>query len=280
MKHYDFKKLREVNLNLVATSLLSGTELGTKSTYTTRKYLLPSKEKIAVTGLKWINNTTGVGGYGAIDLLMHKGTLSLLEAAKALELLEGNNNFENDTNLTNKNIIIPEPCISTWQFVKSYLTVDRYIPSPILDKLFNDHLVWSDKNQNCVFPRDNNSGAYLRGTLPGSTFKLSLGTNGYPYKIPGDNCLIITEAPIDAISLRYFFPESTIIATGGRLGFDKIKPYLFNASKVLLAHDNDPAGDDQAARLAKSIGLKAERLKPQHNLKDWNEVLQYKSKFL
>jgi DNA primase len=65
------------------------------------------------------------------------------------------------------------------------------------------------------------------------------------------------------------------LATGGRISFDKIVPYLSSAFKVLLAHDNDKAGDEQANNIAKNVTLKTERLRPTNNLKDWNEVLKY-----
>jgi hypothetical protein len=207
---------------------------------------------------------------------MHVNSVSLYEAAESLEKLS--NIVSNSDNLTNNfynsQTILPVPCSETWNSVKYYLTYIRKIPENIINQLHNDSLLWSDKNKNCVFPRDLGTGAYLRGTLSGFSFKRTLGINGRPYVIPGENMKIITEAPIDAISLRYYYPKATIIATGGRIGFDKILPYLENNDIILLAHDNDKAGDSQAAAMKKNFNH-AERLRPFYNFKDWNEVLQF-----
>jgi hypothetical protein len=279
MTIYDFKKLRETDLNIVLTQLFEATETETRPFYATRKYVLPLNQKIAVTGLKWIDNTTSKGGFGAIDLVMHLKSVNLTEAADMLENINNNSHIISQINFFNQNnVIIPQPCKETWYYVKNYLNFLRKIPEYIIDKLYQNSLLWSDNQRNCVFPRDLNTGAYIRGILPNKPFKKTIGQNGRPYVISGDNLIIITEAPIDAISLKFYYPRATIIATGGRIGFDKIQPYLIQADKVLLAQDNDNAGDDQAEILNKFIKANTERLRPLYNLKDWNEVLIYDTK--
>jgi hypothetical protein len=276
MKYYNFNILRNIDLNIVLKIILFAEEIVNKKSFNTRHYLLPDKQKIAVTGSKWFDNTNGKGGLGALDLIMHIQNISLYAAADKLEAIYDQKKLDTDfTNIKINNINIPEACHRTWSFVKNYLVNIRLIPENIINQLYNKSLVWSDKNKNCVFPRDLNTGAFLRGTLSEKPFKLTIGQNGMPYIIPGDNLLIITEAPIDAISLKYYYPTSTILATGGRIGFDKIEPYLEKAFKVLLAQDNDIAGDEQAKKLATNIKLNVERLYPPNKLKDWNDVLKF-----
>jgi hypothetical protein len=276
MKYFDFNKLREISLCFVLIVLYKAIEVETNHLHVTRKFNLISGHKIAVTDHKWIDNTTHFGGYGALDLVIYLSSVSLNDAAQYLESIDGlsidNEKFKcTDFKSTN----IPAHSKGTWSFVKTYLTDVRKIPESLINIMHAKSLIWSDKNRNCVFPRDLNSGAYLRGTLPGIPFKLTIGRNGRPYVIPGDDLIIITEAPIDAISLKYYYPTATVLATGGRIGFDKIEPYLTNASKVLFAQDNDPAGEEQARNFNKVIKIESERLLPKYNLKDWNDVLKF-----
>lgn len=278
MPFYDLKTLRNINLVYVLVTLYNAIEIIAKKSINTVHYLLGSNQKIAVTGSKWIDNTTGYGGIGAIDLVVYLDSISMMEAAQKLYNINTSNVIKNnikDNNSNNKNFIMPKACNETWNFVKYYLEKIRFIPSYYIDYLHQKSLLWSDERNNCVFPRDLNSGVFLRGTVPGKPFKLTLGNNGRPYIIPGDNLVIITEAPIDAISLRYYNQTATILATGGRTGFNKIEPYLCKASKVLLAQDNDKAGDEQALLISKNLNILSGRLRPLYNLKDWNDVLKY-----
>jgi hypothetical protein len=275
MKYFNYAQLRNINLDEVLVLLYNAVELVHKRSSETRHYMLHSNAKIAITGYKWIDNTSGVGGGGAIDLVMYIDSLSLNDAAEKLESI--NNiiplSYNTTVNINNK-LYIPLSCDNTWNFINHYLTTIRLIPEFLVNYLRKNLLLWSDKNRNCVFPRDLGTGAFLRGTLIGKPFKLTIGKNGRPYHIPGDNLVIITEAPIDAISLKYYYPTATILATGGHIGFDKIEPYVINAFKVFLAQDNDEAGDQQANKIQSIIKNNVERLRPPNKFKDWNEFLQ------
>jgi hypothetical protein len=276
MTYFDFKLLRQIDLNSILTQYYKGVEYETKPTHNTRKYLLPSGQKVAVTGLKWIENNSSHGGVGALDLIIFLNSVPLLEAAELLYKFQNHYNAtssKKDTVQLQSVTNIPIPCLHTWEKVKYYLTNIRKIPLMLINELYNRNLIWSDSRYNCVFPRDLNSGAYLRGTNPNIPFKSTIGVNGMPYHIPGSDVLIITEAPIDSVSLKYYYPNATVIATGGRIGIDKIQRYLIDSKLVLLAHDNDMAGDLQANFISKTLKLQYDRLRPLHNLKDWNEVL-------
>jgi 5S rRNA maturation endonuclease (ribonuclease M5) len=280
MPFYNFKELRTIDLVTVLSFLYNAVEFETKPNYATRKYRLNNGKKIAITGLKWIEVATGEGGVGALDLVMYLSSNSLIEAAELLDKLsKQSNNSCSQVNIVNNTDLfkVPDPCFDTWISVKSYLVIERKLPDLLVDELYNRKLIWSDSRNNCVFPRDFNSGAYLRGTNATIPFKSTIGRNGMPYHIPGKDQLIITEAPIDAISLKYYYPGSRIIATGGRIGMDKIVKYLHNTNEVLLAQDNDEAGDQQAAKIGNYLKLSYKRLKPIYNLKDWNDVLIYDS---
>ena len=70
--------------------------------------------------------------------------------------------------------------------------------------------------------------------------------------LPGtDGRVFVTEGPIDALALKAINPASTVLATGGNCPIGRLKPYLdrYATERVFLAHDSDPAGNDQAQRL-------------------------------
>ena len=84
--------------------------------------------------------------------------------------------------------------------------------------------------------------------------------------------LIITEAPIDALSLAVAgYPA---IALCGKSGPDWLPQFCF-CKRVFLAFDADDAGDDAADKLIPSLqsfGATCHRLRPE-DAKDWNEFL-------
>jgi hypothetical protein len=85
--------------------------------------------------------------------------------------------------------------------------------------------------------------------------------------------VIITEAPIDALSLATAgYPALALCGTSGPAWMHLV----FGLKRVLLAFDADEPGDEAAASLAAHLapyGARCERLRPQSG-KDWNEALQ------
>lgn len=83
---------------------------------------------------------------------------------------------------------------------------------------------------------------------------------------------IITEAPIDALSLAVAgFPA---VALCGKTGPDWLPKFCFGRT-VFLGFDADDAGDEAAHKLApllESLGATCKRLRPE-GAKDWNEFL-------
>ena len=81
----------------------------------------------------------------------------------------------------------------------------------------------------------------------------------------------MTESAIDALTLKTIHPQSTVIATGGNMALERIKPYL-EGKNIYLAQDNDKGGDAQASKIQEAYP-QAQRLTPPHG-KDWNECWQ------
>lgn len=85
--------------------------------------------------------------------------------------------------------------------------------------------------------------------------------------------LIVTEAPLDALSLaQASYPALALCGTEPPTWFHRLAAFR----RVLLAFDADDAGERAADKLApvlESFGARCERLTPE-SAKDWNEALQ------
>ena len=75
-------------------------------------------------------------------------------------------------------------------------------------------------------------------------------------------------------------PASTVLATGGNCPIERLKPYLdrYATERVFLAHDSDPAGNDQAQRL-KDAGLDHVQLSFQDSTRELNDFLSHTKTF-
>jgi hypothetical protein len=241
-----------------------------RPSYRTRKFELGEHGNIAVTGELWTDNTTGKGGKGAINLVMHlegwqqdrykdavrvlaehfspesvaadMGRKTALEGATAVSKLK------------QEPLPMPEPVLSNWPRARRYLEDVRKIPGKLIDWASKRGLIFADERANLVFVRDG-GGCFKRGSYDPKdrpAFKQTLGRDAGPMVLPGtDGRVFVTEGPIDALALKAINPASTVLATGGNCPIGRLKPYLdrYATERVFLAHDSDPAGNDQAQRL-------------------------------
>lgn len=285
-------KVRGVDPCEVLTRMYGGQECpDSKPNYKSRKFELPDGAKIGVTGSLWVDNSTGRGGKGAINLTMYLSgygqkdfKLAVRDLAEALGERETamclaadlarqapRRAFKITEAVVREPFRMPEAVERTWQRARHYLCEVRKIPARIVDWAHEKGLVFSDGRANCVFARDKESGVFKRGTGD-RPFKQTLGQGGLPFVLPGaDDKVFVTEAPIDALSLKAMVPESTILATGGNMPPERLKPYLEGKS-VFVAQDNDVAGDQQARCIAREVPT-AQRFLPKEG-KDWNELLR------
>jgi 5S rRNA maturation endonuclease (ribonuclease M5) len=187
--------------------------------------------------------------------------------------------------------IAPTPNVDKWQFVKTYLTRERRLPSSLLDSLHGSGLVYADDKQNAVFIRrsldeQTITGASLRGTAgANNTFKgLALGSkrsNGWFYFQKGGQSdepivrAVLVESPIDAMSFavldRTDSRKTIYLSTDGAgqvpLEFLRTLP---NKS-VIVAHDNDTLGNSMAQQLIEQLPTCVRKLP---KAKDWNQELK------
>jgi Toprim-like len=99
---------------------------------------------------------------------------------------------------------------------------------------------------------------------------------------PDDLRLVIAEASIDALSYHQLHrdPRTAYLSTGGSIGAPQLKLLrafiegLSNCAEIVLATDNDPAGEKLAGQLAAAASAVPVRRHPPPVGKDWNEYLQ------
>ena len=287
--------LRGLDLSEVLVKLYGAREAhDSEPAYKTRKFELEDGCKVATTGDLWIDNVSGKGGKGAINLVMHlsgyeqgqykQAVRELAEtfgsdgARRAITRHISDTASQRATTFTEQAIKeplqLPQPCPETWSRVRGYLTRKRKLPERLVDAAHDKGLVYSDRRGNCVFPCDKESGAFIRGT-GSQPFKRTIGQGHLPYALKGtDTKVIVTESAIDALTLKTMLPAIAVIATGGNMPLERLKPYL-DGKAVYLAHDNDKAGEAQAARI-KEHYPEAQRLVPPQG-KDWNDYQQRKA---
>jgi len=285
-------KVRGIDPCEVLKRLYGGQETpDSKPNYKSRKFELPDGATIGVTGSLWVENSIGKGGKGAINLVMYLSGYKQEDFKLAVRDLVQSFGEEDTTSdlavqlarlaplqaahlaktAIQEPFRMPEAVAKTWEHVRHYLCEVRKLPAKIVDWAHEKGLVYSDHRGNCVFARDEGSGVFKRGSgsIP---FKQTLGQGGLPFVLPGTNeKAYVTEGPIDALTLKIVSPESTILATGGNMPVERLRPYL-EGKEVILAHDRDDAGHDQAMRILK-IYPEAKRAVTPHG-KDWNEGWQ------
>lgn len=264
-----------------------------KPGHASRKWELQDGREIAVSngqsGKVWIEQ--GVkGGKGAINLVMQ---LDALEYKAALKILSdhfktsdligeyGRERIAAVRQEIRKDVQeartapapMPERDDAQWPRVKSWLEQARALPAKMVNVMFAKGLVYADRRANAVFPRKN-GGAFVRGTL-GLKFHRTFGSKeAGPVIIPGSGDIWLTEAPIDAYSIKAMNPNDQVIALGGSL----LRPHdvarwIPIGRTVRLAFDNDRQGREFDAE-AKKIWPDAAIEKPPSGAKDWNEALK------
>ncbi len=246
-----------------------------------RKKWKTPKGSISVTGQKFMNWTSGSGGGGAIDLVMHLLDYSFSQAVRWLSdsfavqpvKTAVQRHLERPATAA---FCLPEPVNVNWDRVRHYLVQTRKLPESIVQSLFHNQSVYADFRANAVFimkdVAGNIKGAELRGTgaIPfkgisrGSCKKSAFFACGHSkHKL-----LALCESAIDAISFSLLFPNMLAVSTAGtNESPDWIGQFINCNWTVFCAFDSDSAGDAMARSLLgkfNHIGI----IRPPR--KDWN----------
>jgi hypothetical protein len=238
---------------------------------------------VSVCGAKFMNWSRGVGGGGAIDLVIQVKDLGFIDALDWLARQVVGAVPSAPT------VVAPRPA---WRLpsadsshlhgVRSYLADQRGIAPATIDALIRSGVLYADARANAVFLLlgDDNIpvGAELRGTTARSWRGMAPGSrkNSGFFSIPASPSLpptiVLCESAIDAISCRALHPHCRCISTAGARPNPAWLPLLLaHASDVYCGFDADPTGDDMAAAIiARHPSVK--RLRPARH--DWNDVLR------
>lgn len=245
---------------------------------------------LSITGPKFMNWNQGVGGGGAIDLVIHLQGRGFKEALQWLERhFPGPHQAAELPSAQQPELRLPRPQPQNLERVKRYLSVERALSVDLIQSLISSEILYADGRANAVFlllGKENRPvGAELRGTgpmawrglAPGS--RKDLGFFSLPVLSPFSPSaavpagIILCESAIDALSCLLLHPNHRCISTAGARPNPRWLPNLLaSGSKIYCGFDADPTGDAMAqAMIARHPAI--QRLHPPHH--DWNDTLRF-----
>lgn len=236
---------------------------------------------LSVNGPKFMNWNQGVGGGGAIDLVMHLRQLSFGQALEWLERHFAGLTPQTASMARPQALTLPAPTTQNWPRVERYLVEERKLPWALLAPLVQSGIIYADLQANAVFllldPNATPVGAELRGATgvawrgmaPGS--RKDRGFFSLP-STPGP-AIVLCESAIDAISCHAFHPAYRCLSTSGaRPDPQWLRSLLEQGQPIYCGFDADPTGDLMAQRM-RDLHPSIQRLRPA--AKDWNDLLPH-----
>ena len=236
---------------------------------------------LSVSGPKFMNWNQGVGGGGAIDLVMHLRQLSFGQALEWLERHFAGLTPQTASMARPQALTLPAPTTQNWPRVERYLVEERKLPWALLAPLVQSGIIYADLQANAVFllldPNATPVGAELRGATgvawrgmaPGS--RKDRGFFSLP-STPGQ-AIVLCESAIDAISCHAFHPAYRCLSTSGaRPDPQWLRSLLEQGQPIYCGFDADPTGDLMAQRM-RDLHPSIQRLRPA--AKDWNDLLPH-----
>jgi hypothetical protein len=239
---------------------------------------------LSVTGAKFMNWNRGIGGGGAIDLVIH---LHDLEFKAAVAWLSGHfpDACASDRAQppTRPVLRLPPPEARMLPVVRRYLVQDRCLAPSLIEPVIEAGRLYADARGNAVFlllGKENRPvGAELRGTTSTPWRGMAPGTRkdrGYFSVFPPNaRTVVLCESAIDALSCFALHPQWMCISTAGASPHPRWLPSLLHAGhEVYCGFDADRTGD-QMARAMMDLQPAVIRWRPP--LHDWNDVLKAQS---
>jgi hypothetical protein len=245
---------------------------------------------LSVTGAKFINWNQGVGGGGAIDLVMHVQQVGFGQALQWLEARLGSCAPAPPASApTPRQFRLPPPATHHWPRVERYLIQERKLPPSLLRPLHDAGILYADAHANAVFLLGDTPttavGAELRGTGLRQGFGAQATAEPWRGLAPGSrkdhgffsvstasaDAIVLCESAIDALSCHVLHPHYRCLSTSGaRPDPAWLRPLLALARPVFCGFDDDPTGNAMAQRMIELHPAIA-RLRPP--AKDWNDTL-------
>lgn len=256
------------------------------------QYRIPDHGGLLIKGNHWVRFADKTGG-NTLDFCMVMLGMSFRDA---VELLTGTNIpvFENVEPLahlkTKKDLELPARAGNEHRVI-AYLTKTRGLPADLVIELIRAGLLWQDTRGNCVFTcfdeNDEVKGAIIEGTLSDVRWKgRAAGSEisyGWWWPAAESKTVIVVESPIDAMSLTTIRPTAKkhhLYALGGlhQQALAGILERLPEIQRVILAMDNDQAGQDAAKLWLQELRDRYQVQNVIPKLKDWNDDLRKERK--
>lgn len=236
---------------------------------------------LSVTGAKFINWNQGVGGGGAIDLVMHVQQLGFGQALQWLEERFGTwPPVQPAFSPAPQTLTLPPPAAHHWPRVERYLIEQRQLPPSLLTPLLHAGIIYADARANAVFLLGDSPatavGAELRGTTSQSWRGMAPGSRkdrGFFSVSPVcAQAIVLCESAIDALSCHILHPAFRCVSTSGaRPDPAWLTALLPLGLPIFCGFDADPTGDAMAQRMCE-LHPSVRRLRPP--AKDWNDGLR------
>ena len=247
---------------------------------------------VSVTGMKFFGWHQGLGGGGAIDLVMHLGQTDFSTSVDWLEnycvmvssadRVSSAYQADDDARrlaLSNGSLSLPARDDSKLGQVRRYLQDERLLPATHLEPLIESGTLYADPRGNAVFlllgKQRRTVGAELRGTGPRAWRGMARGTqknHGFFWigeqDLPG---IVLCESAIDAISCFALSPARICISTSGaRPDPGWLGELIKRDYDIYCGFDVDEVGHAMARQMI-DLHPRVKRLSPPGH--DWNDVL-------
>ena len=271
--------VRSINLGQVLEVCGAG-----KDKFDKAKWHTP-KGTICICGPKFMNWSQGIGGGGAIDLVMHLKNFDFKTAVLWLDTVFSDRHMQAPSNKMQPKPILqlPKKDSTKISHIINYLVKIRSIPLPLIRSLIHSGKIYADTKGNAVFlllgKEKKVVGAELRGTnhtpwrgmAQGS--RKSLGFFRVKSRYPDK--LVLLGSPIDAISFFALYPNCMAISTSGASPNPAWLKYFINTEyEIYCGFDSDETGEKVAEKMI-TLYPAIKRLRPPKH--DWNDVLKSKS---
>lgn len=240
---------------------------------------------LTVTGPKFMNWNQGLGGGGAIDLVMHLRQVGFGQALQWLEhRFDGFTSPQPESTPREQALSLPASVAENWPRVERYLVEERKLPAALLSPLVQSAIIYADVRANAVFllvgPDATPVGAELRGTTALAWRGMAPGSRkdrGF-FSLPSTpyEAIVLCESAIDAISCHALHPSYRCLSTSGARPDPKwLSSLVEQGQPIHCGFDADPTGDAMAQRM-RDLYPSIQRLRPQ--AKDWNDLLRQRGR--